>query len=174
MEGRNVLPPKEEAEAVKEGRLLQRFIPARVIFVLLGFMGFNLVYAYKTVLSMSIIAMINGTKENNDRFPGDKVNWDHEEKSQVLGAFFYGYVVTQIPAAVLATKFGGKWIFGCSLLITGIMSILGPFTAMIDYKLFMGTRIIQGLAEGVSFPVMNGMIAQVGAETVDEFFSNEC
>lgn len=104
---------KEEA---KEGRFLQKFIPARVVFVLLGFMGFNLVYAYKTVLSMSIIAMVNVRFENgtlNNKFPGHKFDWNKEEQSQVLGAFFYGYVVTQIPSAVLATKFGGKWIFGC-------------------------------------------------------------
>lgn len=105
-------------EVVKEGRFLQKFIPARIIFVLLGFMGFNLVYAYKTVLSMSIIAMVkvNVTDENStiiNKFPGRKFDWDKEVQSQVLGAFFYGYVVTQIPSAVLATKFGGKWIFGC-------------------------------------------------------------
>ena len=162
----------------QEGKFLQRFIPARVIFVLLGFLGFNLVYAFKVVLSMSIIAMVNKSAVNHTvaspttegchaedhvediDFPGHKVPWDNQIKSQVLGAFFYGYVLTQIPAGIIASLFGGKWIYGISLLVTSLLSLIGPLTAKIDYRLFMLTRIGQGLAEGVVFPCMNGMIAQ--------------
>ena len=86
------------------GKFLQRYIPARVIFVLLGFFGFNLVYAFKVVLSMSIIAMTNKTIETNHAnvnitdgqcydsgsaeesiLPGVKLDWNSAEKSRVLG-----------------------------------------------------------------------------------------
>ncbi|KAI2798954.1 hypothetical protein BLOT_012573 [Blomia tropicalis] len=158
-----------------EGRYLFRYVSARVVFVAMGFLGFNLVYAYKVVLSMSIIAMTNHTgsnvnssdcianevnKTSTTTFPGEKFDWDSDVQSQVLSSFFYGYILTQIPAGILATKYGGKWIYGTSLFIAAIFSILGPIAAKVDYRLFMVTRIIQGLAEGVVFPCMNTLIAQ--------------
>ena len=30
----------------------------------------------------------------------------------ILGMFFYGYVLTQLPGGRLAELFGGKWLFG--------------------------------------------------------------
>lgn len=93
-------------------------------------------------------------------FPGVKFDWDDQVKSQLLSAFFYGYIITQIPAGILATRYGAKWIFGTSLLISGVLSLLGPMAAKIDWRLFMATRIGQGLAEGVVFPCMNALIAQ--------------
>ena len=94
-------------------------------------------------------------------YPGPKYDWDSTVQSTLLGAFFYGYVLTQIPGGVLASRFGGKWIFGIAILITAVMSLLGPAAAALDWRLLMATRIVQGLAEGVCFPVINGMIAQV-------------
>ena len=41
----------------------------------------------------------------------------------ILGAFFYGYVITQIPGGYLAEKFGGKWLFGLGTCITGHISL---------------------------------------------------
>ena len=156
-----------------EGKFLQRFIPARVVFVFMGFLAFCLVYAYKVVLSMSIIAMtyktsnktvsydcFNSNDSEDDLFPGIKFHWDDHVKHQVLGSFFYGYIITQIPAGVLATKYGGKWIFGLSLLLAAVLSILGPISAKVDYRWFIVTRIGQGLAEGFAFPCMNTLIAQ--------------
>ncbi len=166
-------------------------LPARVTFVVMGFFGSFLIFVYKTVLSMSIIAMVvphNGTAAHHNGhdhnqnitgtvchlgggsaagnatvfpYPGPKYDWDSTVQSTLLGAFFYGYVLTQIPGGVLASRFGGKWIFGIAILITAVMSLLGPAAAALDWRLLMATRIVQGLAEGVCFPVINGMIAQV-------------
>ncbi len=37
--------------------------------------------------------------------------WDSSTQGIILGSFFYGYILTQIPGGWLATKFGGKRIF---------------------------------------------------------------
>nr|XP_046913027.1 sialin-like [Dermatophagoides farinae] len=167
---------------VYNGRFIQRFIAARVIFVILGFFGFFLVYAFKVVVNMSIVAMIKN-KHNDDLLtnfstispvsadtcPGGQstsnqqegeFDWPEDVKNYVLASFFYGYVLTQIPAGILANKFGGKWIFGSSILIASIASLMCPFAARINYMWFIILRVIQGLAEGVVFPCMNTMIAQ--------------
>lgn len=164
------IPPKLPRKS-EQGMYLQRFISARWCFVFLGSLGFCLTYAFKVVLSMSIVAMVNSTAEHpstngscfvrteTSEVHQGEFDWTSDQQAQVLGSFFYGYVLTQIPAGLISNKFGGKWIFGISLLIASVFSCLGPWAAHIDYKVFMATRIVQGLAEGVVFPCMNTMIA---------------
>ncbi|XP_027204217.2 sialin-like [Dermatophagoides pteronyssinus] len=160
------------------GRFIQRFIPARFIFIFLSSFGFFLVYAYKVVLSMAIIAMVKTSNVNknvtkislilNDKCPGtEEINnivgefdWSESIKNYVLASFFYGYVLTQIPAGILSNKIGGKWIFCISLLIAAICSLLSPIAARQSYIWLIILRFIQGLSEGVVFPCMNMMIAQ--------------
>lgn len=66
------------------GRYLQRFIPARVVFVALGFLGFCLVYAFKVVLAMTIVVMVsktNGTSVNtNSECPAPNATTHHNEE----------------------------------------------------------------------------------------------
>ena len=81
-------------------------------------------------------------------------------QSLVLGCFFYGYVLSQIPGGRAAEYFGGKWILGLGILITSIFTILMPIAAKIDFKLLVAVRVIEGLGEGVTFPVMHAMLAQ--------------
>ena len=41
-------------------------------------------------------------------------NWNEETQGYVLGSFFYGYILTQVPGGWLASKFGGKkliWVW---------------------------------------------------------------
>ncbi|XP_075588402.1 sialin isoform X1 [Dermatophagoides farinae] len=163
------------------GRFIQRFIPARFIFIFLSSFGFFLVYAYKVVLSMAIVSMVKTSTTKNEtimveefsfisdeKCPGStevdnivgEFDWSETIKNNVLAAFFYGYVCTQIPAGIFSNKFGSKWIFSISLLIAAICSLLSPIAARQSYIWFFIVRFIQGLAEGFAFPCMNMMIAQ--------------
>ena len=44
----------------------------------------------------------NGTDDDNTQ--DFKFDWDSDTQSLVLGCFFYGYVVTQIPGGTLGKK----------------------------------------------------------------------
>ena len=77
-----------------------------------------------------------------------KFDWDAETQSTVLGCFFYGYVLTQIPGGRMAEIFGGKWIFGCGILLTSIFTVLMPWAAKTDFQLLIAVRVIEGLGEG--------------------------
>ena len=52
-----------------------------------------------TMMMMTI--MVNGDDDNDDDYQG-----------VILGMFFYGYVLTQLPGGRLAEIVGGKWLFG--------------------------------------------------------------
>lgn len=54
--------------------------------------------------------------------------------------------------ANIAEKFGGKWIFGGCILITGILTLLTPLAAHADYRLLIALRIVMGMVSGPGFP----------------------
>ena len=64
----------------------------------------------------------------------------------MLGAFYWGYLVTQVAAGWLAMKIGGKRVFGWSMFITTIATVLTPIAAKTHYIFLMVLRIIIGMA----------------------------
>lgn len=138
------------------------FIKARYLFVFMGFTAFNLVYAYKVVLSVAIVAMVGHQTDNNNNTnvtgqclasnsgsdsssvkPG-QFEWTENERSILLGAFFYGYVITQLPAGFLSERYGAKWIFGVAMFVTALLSLLIPLAARIHWLALFGARFLQG------------------------------
>lgn len=74
-------------------------------------------------------------------------NWDEQTQGIVLGAFFYGYVLTQVPGGRLAELFGGKLVYGIGVLITAIFTLLTPIAARINFPLFIAVRVLEGMGE---------------------------
>jgi sugar phosphate permease len=68
----------------------------------------------------------------------------------LLGAFFWGYLVTQIPGGWLSTRIGPRRVIAVSMFITGVMACL---TGMVHtLPALITVRVIMGLAEGVIWP----------------------
>ena len=76
--------------------------------------------------------------------------WDSKAQGVILGSFFYGYIVTQIPGGFLATKFGGKMVFLIGIAATSTLTLATPFLAKSGTGFLITTRILEGLFE-VSF-----------------------
>ena len=74
-------------------------------------------------------------------------DWDEKIQSQILGAFFYGYVITQIPGGLLAARFGGKWLFGIGVLCTSVFTLLTPLAAEAGEGWLFATRFLEGVGE---------------------------
>jgi ACS family sodium-dependent inorganic phosphate cotransporter-like MFS transporter 5 len=74
-------------------------------------------------------------------------NWDAEQQGIILGAFYYGFFVTQIPGGALAEKFGGKWVYGMGVLVPAILNLLTPSAAYAGTIPFIILKVVQGLGE---------------------------
>ena len=91
--------------------------------------------------------------------PDGPFSWGPREQGWLLGAFFFGYVVTQLPGGRLAEKYGGKTLYGGGVLVTSVLTLLTPLAANTSIYLFVLVRVLEGLGEGVTFPVMHAMLA---------------
>ena len=81
-------------------------------------------------------------------------------QSHRLGAFNYGYVVTQIIGGRLAEMYGTKKIYGGGLLLTCIVSFLLPSAAKLNVYLFIALNVLQGVFSGVTLPALHAMTAR--------------
>lgn len=64
----------------------------------------------------------------------------------VLGSFYYGYIVLQIPGGWLATKIGGTRIFGGALFFASVLTLLTPAAARFSVYALIVLRVLEGVA----------------------------
>ncbi|XP_048241386.1 sialin-like, partial [Haliotis rufescens] len=84
-------------------------------------------------------------------------DWDNNLQGAVLASFFYGYILTQLPGGFLATRYGGKYLFGGGIFVTAVLTILTPVFATWSVYLLIAVRVIEGLFEGVTYPAIHAM-----------------
>lgn len=125
----------------------------------MAFTGMLALYALRFNLSVVIVSMVksgkNGTatstdsKEEGDGGDGGEFAWDERVQSQVLSAFFFGYVVSQLPGGWLAdnSRLGAKWLLGLGILLTAAFTMLSPLAARLHHGLFIACRVVEGLFE---------------------------
>lgn len=85
--------------------------------------------------------------------------YDQIDEGWIKGAFFIGYLPSQIMGGYLARKFGGKYIVMHGLLISCMACLLIPISVGI-FPLFIILRIIIGIGQGVIYPSMMDLLGQ--------------
>ena len=65
----------------------------------------------------------------------------------VLGAFFYGYVLTQIPGGWLTMKYGGKRVIGYGVLLATCLTFITPLAAKFSVYALMAVRFVVGVGQ---------------------------
>jgi|688.fasta_scaffold1198737_1 ACS family sodium-dependent inorganic phosphate cotransporter len=71
--------------------------------------------------------------------------WPEPTQGLVLGAYFWGYILTQIPGGRVAEMFSAKWVIWGSVLINVVFTILTPVAANISYIAVLVVRFVEGL-----------------------------
>lgn len=86
---------------------------------------------------------------------GQKYSWDADTQGWILGSFFYGYIITQIPGGYLASKIGGKLLLGFGIFGTSLFTLLTPLAANLGVGYLIAVRALEGLGEVILFPLCN-------------------
>lgn len=115
-------------------------------------------------LSVAIVEMAK-SNQNNDSSPFNNTpvgmetssNWSPVLQGYILSSFFYGYILTQLPAAFLTTKYGGRWFFGFGIGFCSLLSLIVPAATYMGPGYLIGLRIFQGLTQGFIFPAMHSL-----------------
>lgn len=76
---------------------------------------------------------------------------DEVERGIVLSAFFYGYLLMQIPSSIIAKYFGVKLVLAVGVLIWTVFDVSTVFVSSSIPALFL-VRAMMGFGEGVVFP----------------------
>mmetsp|Transcript_5042 Transcript_5042/g.18370 ORF Transcript_5042/g.18370 Transcript_5042/m.18370 type:complete len:442 (+) Transcript_5042:111-1436(+) len=123
--------------------------------VLLGAMSVFISYTDRINISIAVPAMV------------EEFNWDNSRSGVVLGAFFWGYILTQVAGGVLSQRFGGKYVLVAAVLMWSAMTLLTPMAARVGHAnggsitLLVLVRILTGVGEGAGFPAMMSVFGRV-------------
>lgn len=75
---------------------------------------------------------------------GIRYNWSAEEQSSLLGAYFWGYLITQIPGGILSEWFGARHVIGLSTGFSAIATLLTPASAQLSFWAVFLMRMLTG------------------------------
>ncbi|XP_068737249.1 sialin-like [Montipora capricornis] len=169
----NESEPILQTDSSKSRQQTESCIQCRYLLAALSCSGFCVVYMLRVNLSVALVAMVNSTyssEKESSVNPGcqrnsstgslqknGEFNWDEKTQGIILGSFFYGYIITQLPGGWLGARFGGKYLFGFGVLSTAVLTMFTPMAARHSVGMFILVRILEGLGEGVTFPAMHAM-----------------
>nr|XP_027217377.1 sialin-like isoform X2 [Penaeus vannamei] len=151
---------------------------ARYTFALMAFLGLAVEYSLRVNLSIAIVAMAgtsevsatsnasqdvcpltnNGTDSGGKQTEGE-FDWDEQTQGLVLGAFYYGYTLTNLVGGRASEHFGGRLVFGLGAATSSFISLLSPLCARTSTGLFIASRVLMGLSQGVTMPALNSLMA---------------
>lgn len=83
---------------------------------------------------------------------GPKYEWEESQKSFIFQAFFWTYVICQIPAARFAEIVGAKWILVTATVGSSILSLLSPWAASIHPYALALVRAYMGVCQTALYP----------------------
>ncbi|KAK3576150.1 hypothetical protein CHS0354_016309 [Potamilus streckersoni] len=132
----------------------------RYLTAFLSSIGFLISFGIRCNMGVAIVKM---TKNETQDLDGDgkltppEFTWTPETIGVVDSSFFWGYIITQIPGGYMASRLPANRIFGLAIGTSAFLNLFLPAAAKVHYGLVMAVRILQGLAEGVTYPACHGI-----------------
>jgi MFS family permease len=63
----------------------------------------------------------------------------------ILGSYFWGYILSQIPGGRIAEKYSAKWVIWGAVMTNVVSALFTPLAANKSYIAVLVVRFIQGL-----------------------------
>lgn len=77
-------------------------------------------------------------------------SWDSSEQGIIQSSIFWGYAATQIVGGLLATRFGGKRVLLFAVGLWSLATMLAPNAATVSTEVFIASRVLVGIGEGLA------------------------
>ncbi|GFO16205.1 vesicular glutamate transporter 2 [Plakobranchus ocellatus] len=162
----------------------------RMLLAIMAFMGNFFIYCTRVNLSVAIVCMVRDSMKNatnssldllvSTAAPADQsgcgpetdadgqsesnehaeFDWDKTMTGNLLAMYFYGYIFTQIPGGWLASRYGGKRVWGVCQAVCAISTLLTPLCARTSVYLAYALRFLLGFAAGVTFPAVHALLGR--------------
>jgi MFS family permease len=143
------------------------YVPRRAITAVFLFLGLAVVYALRVCIS---IAAVPGTPTNATAGSAAAIvtmysefGWSNTDQGIVLGAFFNGYIFTQVLGGMLSRCYGGKLVLIGCVALASFFTAMTPPAAEASFSLLVACRTCLGAVEGVSFPAVMSMLVEWAA-----------
>lgn len=76
-----------------------------------------------------------------------KFDWSNAQIAALHSSFFWGYMLTQIPAGYLSTRFPANRVFGLAILASALLNFSIPLMTKTNFYGLVVLRIFQGLVD---------------------------
>ncbi|XP_071509950.1 voltage-gated purine nucleotide uniporter SLC17A9-like [Diadema antillarum] len=123
-------------------------------WTLVLFVGTTLAYSCRTAMSIVAVSL------------ADEFNWDKAQLGLVLGSFFWGYPILQIPGGGLSDRVGGDLVITVCALFWAVLTVITPIVPyLVESKegalaLMIIVRLLQGLAQSPHYPSMSSLVGE--------------
>lgn len=104
-----------------------------------------------TTIQPEMTTMLTTTNGETDEDYSERFNWDEAQKQLILGSFFWGYILTELPGGRLAELVGGHRVFGHSMFWASIITLVTPITAHMGYQAMVVLRALLGFMLGGNY-----------------------
>ncbi|KAI4457067.1 solute carrier family 17 [Holotrichia oblita] len=89
-----------------------------------------------------------------------RFEWDKHDQNLLLGCFFWGYVLTELPGGRMAEIVGARKIFGGGMLGASLLTLLTPVVAYWGLIPSVILRSVMGFFLGATWPAIPPMAAK--------------
>ncbi|KAL4097614.1 hypothetical protein QTP88_022357 [Uroleucon formosanum] len=122
-------------------------------------------YLLRVSISVAIVAMTpdkNSTDfllETHYHIP--VFNWTQHTKSLILSAFFWGYLIMNLPAAMIGRRYNNQMLLAMSMMLTVALSLATPsLVVAFNWPVLVLIRFLQGLTQAFTMPMIHGISAK--------------
>ncbi|KAI4456694.1 solute carrier family 17 [Holotrichia oblita] len=149
-------------------------MPLRFVVALFGVLGVIVGYGQRQNFNLAITRIVDrevrignisdcpllNETESGENIQGGSQNWTESMQGYMLGSFYVGYFIGQIPFGVLADEMGGRLTYTIGIGISSAFTLAFPLiiTATPWHCVCVG-RIFMGIAQGVTYPSLSVLIA---------------
>ncbi|XP_013134079.1 PREDICTED: putative inorganic phosphate cotransporter [Papilio polytes] len=110
-------------------------------------------------MAVAVLAMTDHTRSKSTGIT--IYEWDKNIQGLILSSFFWGYTLMQIPAGLLAKRYGGKPVLLVALLANGLICALLPTLSYLGgWPVVCACRVLMGLTQACLFPASHTLLGR--------------